>query len=83
LVRPDTAEGFRQIRRVLKGGGRAAIGLRSREKMRWSGFDREGFQLFTPQEVIGLMQAAGFKDILLDHRYQDQVYDDIVIVGKR
>ncbi len=78
---PDTTEGFRQIQRVLKKGGRAAIGLRSREKMQWSGFDREGYRLFAPQEVLEFMQTTGFCGLRLDHRYQDRAYDDVVVVG--
>ncbi len=80
---PDTAEGFRQIRRVLKKGGRAAIGLRSGEKMQWSGFDREGYRLFAPQEVLEFMQTTGFCSVRLDHRFQERAYDDVVVVGTR
>jgi arsenite methyltransferase len=80
---PDTTEGLGQIQRVLKKGGRAAIGLRSREKMQWSGFDREGYRLFAPQEVLEFMQTTGFCGLRLDHRYQDRVYDDVVVVGTR
>jgi ubiquinone/menaquinone biosynthesis C-methylase UbiE len=80
---PDTTEGFSQILRVLKKGGRAAIGLRSRDKMQWSGFGREGYRLFTPQEVLEHIQTTGFCDCRLDHRYQDRAYDDVIVVGTR
>jgi ubiquinone/menaquinone biosynthesis C-methylase UbiE len=80
---PDTTEGFSQILRVLKKGGRAAIGLRSRDKMQWSGFGREGYRLFAPHEVLEHIQTAGFCDCRLDHRYQDRAYDDVIVVGTR
>ena len=54
---------------------------RSREKMRWSGFDREGYRLFAPQEVLEFMQTTGFCGLRLDHRYQDRACNDVVVVG--
>jgi hypothetical protein len=51
--------------------------------MQWSGFDRHGFRLFAPEEVLELMQKAGFREVVLDHRYQEKKYDDVVVVGTR
>jgi hypothetical protein len=42
-----------------------------------------GFRLFSAQEVAGLMQEAGFREVRIDHRDQDKWYDQIIVLGRR
>jgi hypothetical protein len=42
-----------------------------------------GFQLFSPQEVAGLMQQSGFRDLRIDHSDQKKLYDSVIVVGIR
>jgi ubiquinone/menaquinone biosynthesis C-methylase UbiE len=77
----DTAKGFDEIRRVLKDGGLAAIALRSKEKMQTHAITQHGFRLFSPHEVADQMRQAGFRDVRIDHRYQDHWYDQVIVVG--
>ena len=78
---PDTLQGLRQILRVLKKGGRAAVSIRSRDKMEKVAFTRHGFRLFSPPEVADVMRRAGFQDVVVDHRDQDKIYDQGIILG--
>jgi arsenite methyltransferase len=72
-----------EIRRVLKPAGRAAIGLRSREKMQPHGVTRHSFRLFAPDEVVALMKDAGFGDVQVEHRDPDRWYDQVIVTGSR
>ncbi|HET7213153.1 MAG TPA: class I SAM-dependent methyltransferase [Terriglobia bacterium] len=80
---PDTLQGLGEIRRVLKNGGLAAVGLRSREKMEKHAVSRYNFRLFSAEEVAGLMKQAGFRDIKVQHRDQDRVWDEVIVTGRR
>ncbi|HET7207763.1 MAG TPA: methyltransferase domain-containing protein [Terriglobales bacterium] len=80
---PDTMQGLREILRVLNDGGRAAIALRSREKMEKHAVTQYGFRLFSPQEVADIVSRAGFHDVTVDHRNQEKAYDDVVVMGHK
>jgi arsenite methyltransferase len=77
----DTEQGFLEIRRVLKKGGIAALGLRSKEKMQVRALTQHNFRLFSPEEVVTGMRRAGFREIRVDHRDRDRVYDQVVVTG--
>lgn len=76
---PDTAQGFAEIRRVLKPGGLAVIALRSRENMERVSFTQHGFRLFSPSEVPALMQQAGFTNVKLTHERQGTRFDEVLV----
>jgi ubiquinone/menaquinone biosynthesis C-methylase UbiE len=78
---PDTLQGLEEIRRVLKNGGLATVGLRSREKMEKHAVSRYNFRLFSGEEVAGLMKQAGFRNIKVQHRDQDRVWDEVIVTG--
>lgn len=78
---PDTLQGFREIRRVLKPGGRAVVALRSRENMARVSFTQHGFRLFSPPELPPLMQHAGFTDVELTHERQGTRIDEVIVTG--
>jgi ubiquinone/menaquinone biosynthesis C-methylase UbiE len=80
---PDALQGLREIRRVLKDGGRAAIAIRSEEKMKNYAVTKYGFTLFSPDTVASLMQQAGFRDIQVDHRDREKWYDQAIVLGTR
>jgi ubiquinone/menaquinone biosynthesis C-methylase UbiE len=78
---PDTLQGFGEIRRVVKPGGLAVIALRSRENMERVSFTQYGFRLFSPQEVLSVMQHAGFTDVKLTHERQGTRVDEVLVSG--
>lgn len=80
---PDLQQGFAEIRRVLKPDGKAAISMRSREKMEKHSVTKHNFRLFTGQEVAALMRQAGFRDVSIDHRDQEKWYDQVIVIATR
>lgn len=79
----DTREGLDEIRRVLRGEGLAAVSIRSKERMERSSVTRYDFRLFSPEELADSMRQAGFREIRIDHRDRDKLYDQVIIVGRR
>ena len=82
---PDALQGLSEILRVLKKEGRAAVSIRSKEKMEKvaAAVTKHGFRLFSPDEVAALMRQAGFRDVRVDHRDQDKFPDQAIILGTR
>ena len=78
---PDTAQGFTEIRRVLKPGGLAVIALRSRENMQRVALTQHGFRLFDPAEAQNLMQDSGFQNVRLTHEKQGTRFDEVLVSG--
>jgi ubiquinone/menaquinone biosynthesis C-methylase UbiE len=56
---PYPQKDIREIRRVLKEGGRLLLTFRSREGMH----EKEGFTLYSVEEVIELVESAGFREV--------------------
>jgi ubiquinone/menaquinone biosynthesis C-methylase UbiE len=80
---PNAGQGISEILRVLKDAGIAAVGLRSKEKMEKYPISKYDFRLFSPQEVADLMFQTGFRNIRVDHRDRDRLYDQVIVVGTR
>ncbi|MGD8710684.1 MAG: methyltransferase domain-containing protein [Ectothiorhodospiraceae bacterium] len=55
------ADHLREIRRVLKSGGRFYTGMRTRDSMLQFPFVHFGFVLYEPEEWMGLLEANGFR----------------------
>src|SRR5690349_6982045 len=79
----EPAKGMAEIYRVLKPGGRAAVSIRSAEKMRQHAVTKYNFQLFSADDVAALMRQAGFENIRVDHNDQEHWYDQVIVVGTR
>lgn len=77
----DVLQGLREIRRVLKDGGRAAVSLRSKEKMQRYAVTKYDFQLFSKDEVADLMRQVGFRNVSVDYRDKDNWYDQVIVMG--
>jgi ubiquinone/menaquinone biosynthesis C-methylase UbiE len=75
----DVSMDLAEIKRVLKPGGRIAIGIRSRSKMQVMPFTAYGFTMYEKEEVEALLEANGF--VNADHIQVDEdLPTDSVIV---
>ena len=80
---PDALQGMNEIRRVLRDGGRAAVSIRSKEKMENHRVTQHGFRLFSPNDLADLMRESGFRDVGIDHRDPEHWYDQVIGIGTR
>lgn len=68
---PDAVATVRELRRVLRPGGRLALGYQEREHMppqAKAGLSQSGAKLYEPGEVEQVVRAAGFADIRVETR---------------
>jgi len=79
----DALQGMAQIYRVLKQGGRAAVSIRSGEKMANYAVTKYNFRLFSPDDIASLMRQVGFREVRIDHTDRDQWYDQVIVLGTR
>lgn len=63
---PDPARGAAEFFRVLRPGGRLVLGLRPGELTRKMGLTRHGFRAWEKDELVNLLQNAGFKATRVD-----------------
>lgn len=71
LDEPDRA--LAEARRVLRAGGRLAVSCRDRESMEGLRTTKYGFTLYDPDRIRSLLEAAGFREIRVDHYEDDPV----------
>jgi ubiquinone/menaquinone biosynthesis C-methylase UbiE len=79
----DPAKALSEIRRVLKEGAVLAIAIRSRDKMKKRDFTKYDFQLYAPQDVLRIVEHAGFRNTHVDYRDSNKAVDQAIILGTR
>ena len=65
---PDAIATLREIRRVLRPGGRLMLGLRPEALVRQLRFAEIGFQAYSPAHVTDVLQAAGFSEVAIAYQ---------------
>jgi ubiquinone/menaquinone biosynthesis C-methylase UbiE len=77
----DTSVSFREIRRVMKKGGKLIISIRSADKMKDLPFTKHNFKLYAPEDVKHLLVGAGFNNVSIDHRDRDEKFDSVMVIA--
>lgn len=78
----DPAAALREIRRVLKEGGRFVLAMRSPDSLDVYRFPEEVLPSRTPEEVHSSLEAAGFADIRLEHKDKGERLDTVLAVAR-
>jgi ubiquinone/menaquinone biosynthesis C-methylase UbiE len=79
---PAPAENLREIRRVMKPGGRLVVTFRSRESMeRAAKKFMHGFTLYDPDAVVNLLEQAGFTRVQIEKHPDDKPMDSNLAIG--
>ncbi|MGV3524986.1 MAG: class I SAM-dependent methyltransferase [Candidatus Sericytochromatia bacterium] len=72
----------RELKRVLRPGGRLALGIRSRAVMAKLSFSHFGFAHYSPAEALQLLENAGFELLDLRRRMTGPV-DSVTLLVQR
>lgn len=74
---PEPRAALREIRRVLKPGGRLVLGVRRKSIMRLSPLTWFGFRLYSVPQIEELLHGAGFS-----MQVQEKVRGELIVVGR-
>jgi SAM-dependent methyltransferase len=75
-------EELREVRRVLKPGGRLFLGLRTKTVLQTKPQFQYGFTLYEAADVERLLRSAGFEEIGHVHRMEPEgTFDALVVFG--
>lgn len=75
---PDPLVGLREIRRVMKRGGKLVVAIRSADKMKNLSYTQYNFRLYSPTELRSLLKESGFTGVAVDHRDQQNKLDCVM-----
>lgn len=78
----DLASGLSEVLRVLRVGGRLAVGVGDPATLRKAGFVGHGHRVFETGELSDLLVAAGFAGVHV-HTYADRGQDRHVVLGSK
>ena len=77
----DPLASLREIKRVMKSGGRVVVGIRSADKMKDFPVTQYNFKLYAPEAVKDLLIGAGFSSISIEHRDRDERLDSVMVTA--
>jgi ubiquinone/menaquinone biosynthesis C-methylase UbiE len=72
-----------ELKRVLKPGGKVALGFRSATCLRPFEFAWRGFFVCEPDEMAALLKQAGFEIVHVEHRDRWRIPDMVVVVAAK
>jgi SAM-dependent methyltransferase len=79
---PSPLENLREIRRVIKPGGRLVVAFRSRESLQRAAKKLLcGFTLYDPDAALNLLERAGFTHVQIEKHPHDKPMDSNLAVG--
>ena len=80
---PDLDAGLRGCLEPLVPGGRLAIGLTQRDKMKQFAFTEHGFTKYDAPELVGPLEAAGFENVRVHRLYSRVTEGDAVVTATK
>jgi len=80
---PGLPAGLAGCLRVLAPGGRLALGLTQRQKMKQFAFTEHGFTKYEGTELIGPLERAGFENVHVHRLYSRVTEGDAVVTATK
>lgn len=78
----DPIQCLKEIKRVMRSGGRLVLSIRSKEKLEQLFFVKDNFTLYDPEDAQIVVEQAGFKIGRIDHRDKNMKIDSVMITAE-